>query len=174
MFQLSETRWIVTADPTYSQMHRFLFEQYRGAEFNEDRDEAIFWFAMHHHGGQSTNLYRAILETPFDPGPAARLDADSVAGDMYRLLMSEYDEQPYSFVAAISWPNPSNVYRSLPIFDPLDRQIEEHRALVKRNRNEQRRDRPMDILTRYSLAANIIALLAIVTILLGHFQGACR
>jgi hypothetical protein len=53
-------------DPTYDEMREFL--KMSGGEGFEI-EEAIYWFANDWHGGQSTNLYRALCASEYRPLP---------------------------------------------------------------------------------------------------------
>lgn len=58
-------------DPTRDEMLDYLFTWGKGAhEF--DVEEAIYWFAANHHGGQDTNLYEALSASLYSPGGAVR------------------------------------------------------------------------------------------------------
>jgi hypothetical protein len=58
------------ADPTRDEMLELLNGLAFADEFDDfAREEAIYWFARDYHGGQWTNLYRALCASPFHPGP---------------------------------------------------------------------------------------------------------
>lgn len=57
-------------DPTRDELVAALARMPFADEFDEfDREEAIYWFAANYHGGQASNLYRALCNSPYSPGP---------------------------------------------------------------------------------------------------------
>lgn len=62
-------------DPTREELIAYLHANYSqcgddyedGGEF--DVEEAAYWLAAHHHGGQWSNLYAALCASPYTPGP---------------------------------------------------------------------------------------------------------
>ncbi len=56
-----------------------------------DREEAIYWFANHWHGGQWSNLYSVLSTSPYSPGPIATGPSqESMAADLYAHLESTF------------------------------------------------------------------------------------
>ena len=53
-----------------------------------DVEAAIYWLASDYHGGQWSNLYRALCASPYRPGPLVREAADEgdSAADCYNHL----------------------------------------------------------------------------------------
>lgn len=77
-------------DPTMEEMRAFLdSKEYDQSEF--DREAAIYWFACHNHGGQDSNLYAALCESEFSPGPICRgPEKESLESLLYGDLETEF------------------------------------------------------------------------------------
>lgn len=58
------------------------------------KEIAIYWFASHWHGGQSSNLYSVLSTSPYKPGPNTRLETeDEMVQDMYNVLETTFTHQ---------------------------------------------------------------------------------
>lgn len=56
-----------------------------------DYEEAIYWFASDYHGGQFTNLYSALSQSPFTPSILAnQVNRDGMAGWFYDELVRQF------------------------------------------------------------------------------------
>lgn len=84
-------------DPSATEMREFLNKKFKGlVEEGDDTDfdieSAIYWFANDYHGGQGSDLYKALSTSKFNPGPSHRSvkDESEVASDMYEALEKEY------------------------------------------------------------------------------------
>jgi len=73
-------------DPTKDEMVAFL-ETIDASADAFDIEEAIYWFAHHYHGGQSSNLYSVLSTSDYHPGPLCRGPEDTF---LYRELEDEY------------------------------------------------------------------------------------
>jgi hypothetical protein len=69
--------------------HYVLFSSVEDAEF--DIEEAIYWFATDYHGGQASNLYSALCQSPFKPGRLQSACSDEASYDLYQDLIEHYD-----------------------------------------------------------------------------------
>ncbi len=59
------------------------------AEF--DQEEAIYWFANDYHGGQWSNLYSALCQSEYHPGPLTNgPELDSMGAYLYDELVAAY------------------------------------------------------------------------------------
>ena len=47
-------------------------------------EEAAYWFATWNHGGQWSNLYRALCASPFTPSPLANGPSDQIAAELVK------------------------------------------------------------------------------------------
>ena len=79
-------------DPTLSEMQTLLYTNAgeQGMEgTNPDLESAIYWYASDYHSGQASNLYSAVNQSPYQPGPIESGDEsrDSV---WYCILEGEY------------------------------------------------------------------------------------
>jgi hypothetical protein len=83
---------ITLSDPTREEMLAYLASSPYAAECDEfDVECAVYWYANHYHGGQWSELYAAICESPYSPGLSERGPArDSAADLLYSELESEY------------------------------------------------------------------------------------
>lgn len=81
---------IPSRDPTREEMVAWLKEQLPEiCEF--DLEEAIYWYSAEYHGGQGSNLYRALCASPFTPGPCSRGPIDGSEADFaYQLLIDDF------------------------------------------------------------------------------------
>ncbi len=80
-------------DPTMHDMFAFLTElacDEIHEEHDVDREEAIYWFAANYHGGQSSNLYEALSQSRYSPGPCSSGPAEGLAQDFYDALELYY------------------------------------------------------------------------------------
>ena len=78
------------SDPTAEEMREFLRSKYLAPSTHEfDIEEAIYWFASDYHGGQWTNLYKAIYASQYRPGPMTRGPED-VGKMMYEDLEEKF------------------------------------------------------------------------------------
>jgi hypothetical protein len=79
-------------DPTRDEMLAFVASLPFASERDEsDIEEAIYWYASDYHGGQWSNLYAAICESPFTPGPCSNgPEDDGMAAMLYDDLESEF------------------------------------------------------------------------------------
>jgi hypothetical protein len=88
-------------DPTRDDMLEFLrqraadyigFSSVEDAEF--DIEEAIYWFANDYHGGQSSNLYAAVCQSPFKPGVLASSCSGGASHELYQDLVFHFESNP--------------------------------------------------------------------------------
>ena len=79
-------------DPTHAEMEDFLYHNWDPKEITQfDVEEAIYWFAHDHHGGQTSNLYSVLSTSKFKPGAYnTGLPDDSISLDMYTRLVEEF------------------------------------------------------------------------------------
>lgn len=82
-------------DPTYDEMKDYLegneaMDEYDALVREYDIEEAIYWYASDHHGGQGSNLYAAVCRSPFKPGSLARGPSGVDAIWSYNDLVDEY------------------------------------------------------------------------------------
>ena len=85
-------------DPTIEEMRQFL-ETCAGPYDADDADieEAIYWYAAHNHGGQTSNLYSALSQSQFKPGPlACDVSEEGVSGFLYEELEYKFGAEVYS------------------------------------------------------------------------------
>ena len=75
-------------DPSIEDMREFLIEH---ASYSDefDREEAMYWFASLYHGGQSSNLYSALCQSEYSPGPLAK-EPELGESDSFDLLVLKY------------------------------------------------------------------------------------
>lgn len=82
-------------DPTHQEMYDFLAQACGGEEdIRFDIEEAIYWFANNYHSGQWSNLYAALCQSDYSPGPITNAPTDPF---MYNMLVDEYadgDHEP--------------------------------------------------------------------------------
>ena len=72
----------VNDDPSRQEMIDYIRKVY-GREADEfDIEEAIYWFANHYHGGQSSNLYSALSTSEYRPGPMTNGPEEGSMGEM--------------------------------------------------------------------------------------------
>ena len=87
------------SDPTAEVMRDYLREEFPG-ECEPDTEDmtlcfavecAIYWFASHYHGGQTTNLYSALSTSEYHPGACeSGPEAGSLDDMMYEALEHRY------------------------------------------------------------------------------------
>jgi len=79
-------------DPTREDIETFLGQHVTAYEADKfDTESAIYWFTYKYHGGQSSNLYEVLSESPYSPGACERdVEPDSVASILHDLLVDEY------------------------------------------------------------------------------------
>jgi len=82
-------------DPTLEEMRAFIDALPFAEERSEfDREAAIYWFANNWHGGQASNLYSALSQSEFHPGPCCNgPEPDSTESDLYLQLQTEFVEE---------------------------------------------------------------------------------
>lgn len=72
-------------------MKAFLRSTFGSEADDSDMEVAIYWFANHWHGGQTSELYSILSTSPYRPGPISTLESE---GDfvtmMYEALESEF------------------------------------------------------------------------------------
>lgn len=69
-------------DPTREEMLATLqASPYAEEEGEFAIEEAIYWFASDWHGGQDSNLYAALSQSPYSPGPLAEGPEDTYLYD---------------------------------------------------------------------------------------------
>lgn len=88
----SRKRNAAIADPSKEEMLNFLKTQF-GTEpgWLDDAEVAMYWFANHYHGGQSSNLYSVLSTSAFEPGPISRgPEPGSMEEMMYQALEQQY------------------------------------------------------------------------------------
>jgi hypothetical protein len=56
-----------------------------------DREQAIYWFANDHHGGQWSELYAALCASEYQPGAIERCP-DGSGEDCYAALVEEFGQ----------------------------------------------------------------------------------
>lgn len=87
------TKFATMADPTAEDMRAVLVD--RWTDEADAAEIAIYWFACHWHGGQNTNLYAALSNSPYSPGPLARLETEvEPVADMVAALEAEFGRSP--------------------------------------------------------------------------------
>lgn len=80
------------SDPTYDEMVSYIKDVF-GDDVDEfDYNGAIYYFASHYHGGQSSNLYRAMNQTGYTPGAMEKEPIDFADYEYTYLLYNiQYD-----------------------------------------------------------------------------------
>ncbi len=59
-----------------------------------DKEEAIYCFASDWHGGQSSNLYSVLCNSPFKPGPVwSYMDPRGMSQMIYDYLEDTFSQQ---------------------------------------------------------------------------------
>jgi hypothetical protein len=87
------------SDPTRDEMLAFLVGQYPDADGCEfDIEAAIYWFSSDYHGGQWSNLYAALSQSPYTPSPLAHgVDHEGdIAVELYEMLEDEFIVPAYT------------------------------------------------------------------------------
>lgn len=83
-------------DPTLASMREYLtclglLEPESESGLDGTAEAAIYWFAVHYHGGASSNLYQAQCASPYRPGPLATLESEGPeVAECYRALELQY------------------------------------------------------------------------------------
>lgn len=79
-------------DPTREEMLAWFADQPFASETDEfDREEAIYWFASDYHGGQWSNLYSALCQSPYQAGAISNgCEPDSMAEMLYLELVADF------------------------------------------------------------------------------------
>lgn len=90
-------------DPTIEELRAFLREHYARLldeeTLNTDGEIAIYYFAVHNHSGQWSNLYGAMCQSHYKPGPFSIIaDKGDCVIDIYVDLFYHYfGEIPQGF-----------------------------------------------------------------------------
>lgn len=79
----------MTRDPTLQEMRAFLSSYTGTSEFEFDVEAAIYWYSVHYHGGQGSNLYLAICTSPYRPG-MFEVNIPNEAEHLYLALQQEF------------------------------------------------------------------------------------
>jgi hypothetical protein len=82
-------------DPTKNEMMKVLEDDFGGFEGYDkfSAEEAIYWYAYDHHGGQSSNLYSALSTSKYKPSRLAKSIEDSdddISIAMYNTLVDNF------------------------------------------------------------------------------------
>lgn len=82
-------------DPTKQQMLTLLDNEFGGFEGMDkfSAEEAIYWYAYNHHGGQNSNLYSALSVSEYKPSPLISNIEDTddeMSVAMYNTLVDEF------------------------------------------------------------------------------------
>jgi hypothetical protein len=82
-------------DPDHDEMLSFLMNKYKGLsdprDIKDDAEVAMYYFAMHYHDGQSSNLYKLLSNSVYKPGPNSTISKEGgLALDMYKDLEYEF------------------------------------------------------------------------------------
>ena len=83
-------------DATIDEMREFLDEKYSYGfsskdEWEFEREEAIYWFCNHYHGGQYSKMYEALCSSQYRPGLMMEGPEDGTMADtLYTALIKEY------------------------------------------------------------------------------------
>lgn len=83
------------SDPTRREMILYLGRQWKRLDPESWRDNAeiaMYWYAVHYHGGQWSNLYAASCESYYNPGPFSTLESEegTPVMDMYSDLENRF------------------------------------------------------------------------------------
>jgi hypothetical protein len=79
-------------DPTKEELLSHLKKSFGNEEdFEYSAEAAIYWFANHYHGGQTSNLYSVLSHSNFRPGPVRN---EPEKGSLEEMM---YDELVYKF-----------------------------------------------------------------------------
>jgi hypothetical protein len=85
-------------DPTRDDMLEFLRQHivphYAGEDIEFDIEEAIYWFASDYHGGQWSNLYSALCQSPYKPGALQSWCGSDIAVELVEDLVSHFESNP--------------------------------------------------------------------------------
>jgi hypothetical protein len=87
-------------DPTKTEMLQAIYENFSPDLRNPnqtdfDIEEAIFWFANDYHGGQNSNLYEVLCNSPYEPGPNVAGPQGVDSADIYDFLVETFAEWDY-------------------------------------------------------------------------------
>lgn len=82
-------------DPTKNEMMKVLEDDFGGFEGYDEfsAEEAIYWYAYSHHGGQNSNLYSALSTSEYKPSRLAKSIEDSdddISIAMYNTLVDNF------------------------------------------------------------------------------------
>jgi hypothetical protein len=79
-------------DPTRRRMLQHLSQVYDLTEYADDAEIAMYWFANDYHGGQWSELYGVLCNSPYKPGvmTCSVKQEDALAGLMYSELEIEF------------------------------------------------------------------------------------
>jgi len=83
-------------DAPLEEMREFLDERYSNMvlskeEWEFEREEAIYWFCNHYHGGQYSKMYQALCGSEYRPGIAMEGPPEGTMSEvMYSALIKEY------------------------------------------------------------------------------------
>lgn len=81
-------------DPTGEELFASLIHWDCG-EDNQSKEIAIYYFAEAWHSGQNSNLYEVLCNSPYKPGPIARLSSENdVVNVMYEDLVRHFGKNP--------------------------------------------------------------------------------
>jgi len=90
--RLNEVGKSANNDPTKQEMLNVLADTMNTNDgFNDDAEEAMFWFSYNYNGGQSSNLYKVLSSSSFKPGRfQSKPDEHSIVLYMYNELVSQF------------------------------------------------------------------------------------
>lgn len=81
----------MSSDPTKEEILEFLADYCRLGDIEEGECKiAAYWFAQRYHHGQSSNLYRVLCNSSYQPGPMGDLIKE---GPVVQLLFCELEEE---------------------------------------------------------------------------------
>jgi hypothetical protein len=88
-------------DPTKEEMLNVLSSEMSGFEGTDNfsAEEAIYWYAYDHHGGQNSNLYSVLSTTEYKPSPllgSIEDITDEMTLTMYNTLVSNFGGEEVS------------------------------------------------------------------------------
>lgn len=79
-------------DPTHNEMCEHLYNTFGRETDVFDVETAVYWFASDWHGGQWTNLYKALCVSDYRPGRMVNgvEDESEISMDLYKELEAEF------------------------------------------------------------------------------------